>query len=185
MSERPIVLFSRCLNFAACRYDGSRISSEFAARLADEVEPRTICPEDEIGLGIPRPTIRLIDDPEGPRLQQPETGRELAADMRAFSATRLDGLGVLDGAVLKARSPSCALHDADLHRSTTDEEIIAQRPGLFAQSLMDRWPDLPVADERSLADFRERERFLAALFAGWRKRTGRDPSSAYPERLRD
>lgn len=57
---RPRVLFSRCLGFAACRYNGQSIRDETVEALLPFVDPVTVCPEVEIGLGIPRLAIRLV-----------------------------------------------------------------------------------------------------------------------------
>jgi uncharacterized protein YbgA (DUF1722 family)/uncharacterized protein YbbK (DUF523 family) len=57
---KPRVVVSRCLEFAACRYDGAMISDEWVRRLKDCVDFLPVCPEMEIGLGCPRPPIRVV-----------------------------------------------------------------------------------------------------------------------------
>ncbi len=60
---RPIVVSSRCLGFDACRYDGDVVENAFLPRLARHAEVIRICPEVEIGLGTPRPPIRVVATP--------------------------------------------------------------------------------------------------------------------------
>ena len=51
--------------------------------LKPHVEFLPVCPEVEIGLGVPRPPIRLVQGTPV-RLVQPDTGRDLTAEMQAF-----------------------------------------------------------------------------------------------------
>jgi uncharacterized protein YbbK (DUF523 family) len=66
----------------------------------------------------------------------------------------------LCGFVFKARSPSCAVADAEIF--TPSGTPIDKGPGIFAKMFMARFPSIPVADEESLQDatvrgsFRER-----------------------------
>ncbi len=48
---RPKILISRCLGFAACRYDGQQLHSGFVEILQDHVDFVDVCPEVEAGLG--------------------------------------------------------------------------------------------------------------------------------------
>jgi hypothetical protein len=47
---RSVVVFSQCLGFAACRYDGDVVIEPAVEALKRHVEARPICPELEIGL---------------------------------------------------------------------------------------------------------------------------------------
>jgi len=98
---------------APCRYDGSVIPD----------------PVVEIGLGVPRPPIRLVQGTPI-RLVQPDTGRDLTAQMAAFSEEFLEGLPEVDGFILKNRSPRCALRDAKIHISE-NRPAVGRGPGLF------------------------------------------------------
>ena len=57
---RPILVLSKCLELEACRYNGQKIRAPFVLQLMPHVETNPVCPEVEIGLGIPRDPIRLI-----------------------------------------------------------------------------------------------------------------------------
>jgi uncharacterized protein YbbK (DUF523 family)/uncharacterized protein YbgA (DUF1722 family) len=154
MRARPILCMSLCLGDAPVRYDGAAIADAFAKRLAAHVDLRPVCPEVEIGLGVPRAPIRI----EGGRLVQPSTGLDVTERMRRFAAGFLDGLGEVDGFLLKAKSPSCGVKDV--------KRLPAGKgAGLFAEAVLERHPGIPVEDEKRLTNRRIREHFLTRLFA--------------------
>jgi len=170
VSARPRVLISRCLGFEACRYDGGIIRSDFADALRDEVEVVTVCPEAEIGLGTPRPTLSLVQSPDGPRMIQSSSGRDLTQDMRDWSDARLDQLEGLDGALLKSRSPSCAVGDAKLHAADPGSPAIGLSQGIFTQRLRDRRAQLACIDEGRATNAELRHHWLTNVFSSWRFR---------------
>ena len=67
----------------------------------------------------------------------------------------------LSGYVLKARSPSCGLDNVAIAGSQPG----AAGRGLFAQALLDMFPDLPVEDELRLRDADTRAAFLQQVRA--------------------
>ena len=84
-SVRPIVVISRCIDFDACRYNGQVIRASLREELEPHMELRPICPELEIGLGVPRDPVRLVRAKRGPRMVQPSTDRDLTQPMERFS----------------------------------------------------------------------------------------------------
>lgn len=56
---KPVLVLSQCLELEPCRYNGERIPFDLVRELEPWVEYRPVCPEVEIGLGVPRDTIRL------------------------------------------------------------------------------------------------------------------------------
>jgi uncharacterized protein YbbK (DUF523 family) len=120
---------SACLLGHAVRWDGRHKLEPALRGLAVEWVP--VCPEVELGLGVPRPPLDIV----GGALIESGTGRDLTAAMRGFAARRVAALGRLSGYVLKLRSPSC---DPDR--------------GLFAAALRAACPELPVAAEEELRD---------------------------------
>ena len=132
---RPRVVVSACLGFAAVRYSGELIPDKVVAALKEHVDFVPVCPEVEIGLGVPRPVVRLVRGEEGPRMVQPKTGEDLTERMRAFSQRFLQGLGEVEGFLLKNRSPSCALKDAKRYAHAEGGGVVGKGPGLFAQAV--------------------------------------------------
>lgn len=163
--SRPRLVVSKCLGFDRCRYDGSIVSSSVVAALRDWADFIPVCPEMEIGLGVPRPPIRIVQAPQGPRLLQPATGRDLTDAMQAFAASFLDALPPVDGFVLKNRSPSCGLKDAKVYASAEKGPSVGVRAGFFGGVVVARFPDLPAEDEGRLTNRALREHFFTAVFA--------------------
>jgi uncharacterized protein YbbK (DUF523 family) len=173
---RPRVVVSKCLFGARCRYDGEVMDDDLVARLGGLVEFRPVCPEMEMGLGVPRAPIRVVRQQDGLRLVQPETGRELTMAMTRFSRRFLAGVGAVDGFLLKSRSPSCAVRDAAVY-GRTGRLLAARRPGFFAAAVRARFPLVPVEDERRLRSPVIYRRFVEALLGQGRPR-GADASPA-------
>ena len=161
----PIVVVSKCLEFEACRWNSIVISDLFIRRLQDHVIFKPICPEFEIGLGIPRDPIRIVAKGTNHHLIQPSSGRDLTSEMNDFSTRYLDTLGPADGFILKGRSPSCGIKDVKIHAGAKNAPVIGKGIGFFAQSVLEKHPYLAIEDEGRLTNFRIREHFLTRLFA--------------------
>jgi uncharacterized protein YbbK (DUF523 family)/predicted RNA-binding protein with PUA-like domain len=171
--EPPVrVGVSACLLGQEVRWDGGhKRNGWIAADLAKRVVLVPVCPEVEIGLGVPRPPIRLRSDGEGGvRLLEPSSGRDLSRRMERFAARRLQALEAagLSGYVLKARSPSCGKEGVDLFGPGGGPPRKTGR-GLFAAALLRRLPDLPVEEEERLRDPRARREFLERVLAYHRR----------------
>lgn len=158
---------SSCLLGQKVRYDGGHKRDRFAMDVLDPfVEWVPMCPEVEIGLGIPRPTIRLERSEDGTaRLLMPSTGEDLTVRMRSWAEERVPGIADLDlcGFILKKDSPSCGMERVKVY----DVNGVPARDGtgVFADVLLRRAPHLPVEEEGRLNDARLRENFIARVFA--------------------
>ena len=73
---KPIVLVSRCLEFDKVRYDGKVVPSRIVRDLIPLVDFIKVCPEYEIGHGVPRDPVRIVKQKDNYRLIQPKTGEE-------------------------------------------------------------------------------------------------------------
>ena len=155
---------SRCLGFAACRYDGVAIGNDLVEAMRPHVEFRAVCPEMAVGLGVPRERIRLVRAGRALRLVQPATGRDLTDPMTRFAELRLASANGLHGFILKSRSPSCGVSDAKRYSRADAKNPVGQGAGFFAAAALRKFPDLPIEDEARLADPRLREHFLTRLF---------------------
>lgn len=166
--KTPITIgISACLFGRNTRYDGgNRHEPLLVETLARSVTLVPLCPEAESGLGIPREPMHLEGDPENPRLLTITSRRDLTAPLQAWAARRLDALMAegFAGLVLKARSPSCGRQVA-VYGQGDGEAMIAYSPGLFTRLIMERLPDLPVADEEELRDPARLADFLKRLGA--------------------
>lgn len=162
---KPVVVVSKCLEFEACRYNGERISLSFIERLKPHVRFRPICPEVEIGLGTPRDPIRIHLQDERKALYQPSTRKHLTQDMNAFAEKFLGNLEEVDGFILKAKSPSCALDDAKIFPTATSANHTALGAGLFTGAALERFGARAFADETGLNEPDVRAAFLTKIFA--------------------
>jgi uncharacterized protein YbgA (DUF1722 family)/uncharacterized protein YbbK (DUF523 family) len=136
------------------------------------VEWVAVCPEVEVGMGTPRPAIRLERRGDGVRLVMPSTGEDYTEPMRAWAERRVEALASmdLDGYVLKKDSPSCGMERVKVY---PDGGVPSKDGrGLFAEALMARLPDLPVEEEGRLNDPPLRENFIARVFVHQRWREG-------------
>ncbi|MBU0983366.1 MAG: DUF523 and DUF1722 domain-containing protein, partial [candidate division Zixibacteria bacterium] len=162
---KPVVILSRCLGKDVCRYDGQPLGNEFVRELKRWVKLIPVCPEMEIGLGLPRDKIILVQSSGGLTLHQPATGRKLTRAMTAFTRQFLGSVGDIDGCVLKSKSPSCGLMSTNVFADPSGEgEPVGTASGLFASGVAAQFGALPIADEQQLADLRFRERWLVRLF---------------------
>lgn len=158
---------SSCLLGQKVRYDGGHKRDRFATDVLEPfVEWVPLCPEVEIGLGIPRPTIRLERHrKDGVRLVMPQAGEDLTKRMADWSETRIGSVLEQDlcGYILKKDSPSCGMERVKVY--DTNGVPARDGTGVFAEVLLRRAPHLPVEEEGRLNDPRLRENFIARVFA--------------------
>lgn len=161
----PRVVLSACIELEECRYDGQRIADSFIRRLFPFVQVTPVCPEFAIGLGIPRPTIRLVDVDGETRLLQPETGRDVTEEMAGFADSFLDELGAVDGFILKSGSPSCGSNNIKVYAAASNAPGVRKEAGIFAREVLERYEGLAVEDEGRLRNYPIRHHFLTRLFS--------------------
>jgi uncharacterized protein YbgA (DUF1722 family)/uncharacterized protein YbbK (DUF523 family) len=173
---------SSCLLGEAVRYDGGHKRDRFLTEVLGEyVEWVPVCPEVEVGLGTPRPTIRLQSGGgKIVRLVMPSTGEDLSERMAAYSEGRVRELedADLSGYVLKKDSPSCGM--ARVKVEDDNGAPVRRGIGLFAAALLRLLPHLPVEEEGRLNDPRLRENFISRVYAyrRWKDMVAVGPSRA-------
>ena len=167
--EDPIRIgVSSCLLGAKVRFDGGHKRSDFLVdTLGSFVEFVPVCPEVEIGLGVPRETLRLVRDgaAHAIRLVANQTAIDHTKTMNSYAQRRVAALGRegLSGYILKKDSPSCGMERVRVYGPSgmhTRDGL-----GLFAAALMRRYPGLPVEEEGRLNDPHLRENFVERVFA--------------------
>jgi len=166
-ADRPIRLgVSSCLLGNAVRYDGGHKRDRFVTDLlAKFVEWVPVCPEVEVGMGTPRPALRLVREGDDVRMLEIASGRDHTRAMQRYAASRVRALRGLElcGYVLKKDSPSCGMARVKVYE--VDGAPKRDGRGVFAGALLDRFPNLPVEDEGRLNDPRLRENFIERVFA--------------------
>ena len=161
----PKVGVSACLLGHQVRYDGGHKRNQFLIEeLGKHVEYAPVCPETAIGLGIPRPTIRLVGDPENPRvLGVADPSLDVTRRLREYAEKQIPGFSELCGFVLKKDSPSCGMERVKVYEAN-GQGAARKGSGAFARVLMQHMPLLPVEEEGRLTDPVLRENFVNRVY---------------------
>ncbi len=162
--SKPIVVISKCLGFDSCRYNGQTIPVDYVEKLKPFVEFIPVCPEVEIGLGVPRDPIRIVAKDGSLQLMQPATGRDCTEEMNHFTTDFLKKLSEVDGFILKGRSPSCGIKDVKIYQSLEKGPSIGTTRGFFGEAVFSIFPSYPIEDEGRLTNFKIRDHFYTSLF---------------------
>lgn len=158
---RPKILLSRCYS-EAVRYNGGIVNDDFINKLKNYIDYINLCPEVEIGLGVPRQRLIVVESDNRKRLFQPETGTDFTDKIIEFAERSLNSLPQLDGFILKAKSPSCGVGSTKLYKNGS---IVGKTYGFFAEEIKKKFPFLPLEDEGRLRDEGLRKNFLIKIFS--------------------
>lgn len=163
---------SSCLLGNKVRYDGGhkhdRYITETLGHFFDFVP---VCPEVECGLPTPREAMRLVGDPDDPRLVTNKTGIDHTDKMKSWAAGRLIELEKenLCGFIFKNRSPSSGMERVKVY----DEHKVPHNAGegIFARAFKEHFPLIPTEEEGRLHDVLLRENFIESVFVykRWRQ----------------
>jgi uncharacterized protein YbbK (DUF523 family)/uncharacterized protein YbgA (DUF1722 family) len=157
---------SSCLLGDEVRFDGGHKRNAFLTEtLGPQVEWVRVCPEVELGLGVPRETLRLIKVAGDVRMITTKRHLDHTDAMRAWAGRRADALASMNlhGYVFKANSPSCGMERVTVftrHGAPSRTGV-----GLFAAAIRRRLPVLPTEDEGRLMNQALRENFIERVFA--------------------
>ncbi len=159
---------SSCLLGRKVRFDGGHKHDRFlTGTMGEYFEWVAVCPEVEIGLGTPRPTLRLERHGKDIHLIMPKTSQDHTEAMREYAKRRVGQLAKedLSGYVLKSRSPSCGMERVKVYPQDGVGGGAKNGRGLFAEALLERFPLLPIEEEGRLNDPRIRENWITRVFA--------------------
>lgn len=166
MTTAPLRLgISRCLLGDEVRFDGGHKRDSFLTDVFGRyVDWVPVCPEVEAGLGTPREAMRLIGDPQNPRLVTIKSGTDHTRALETLTTNRIAQLMELDlsGYVFKKGSPSCGIERVRLY----NDHGIPNRNGvgLFARAFIKEFPLIPVEEEGRLCEPTLRENFIERVF---------------------
>jgi uncharacterized protein YbbK (DUF523 family) len=161
---------SQCLLGDKVRYDGGHKRDSFLIEaLGRHVEWVPVCPEAELGLGTPREPMRLVGDPQAPRLITITTGIDHTDAMNHFAQQQVRQLEALDlsGYVFKADSPSCGITQVPLFNQDIETHDAV---GLFARAFIEYFPLIPIEEESRLHDPQSVNSFLKRVLTYRRTR---------------
>jgi uncharacterized protein YbgA (DUF1722 family)/uncharacterized protein YbbK (DUF523 family) len=166
MTTVPLRLgISRCLLGDEVRFDGGHKRDTFLTDVFGRyVEWVPVCPEVEAGLSTPREAMRLLGNPQHPRLVTIKSGIDHTDALETMTKKRIEELSELDlsGYVFKKDSPSCGVERVRIY----NEHGMPGRNGigLFARGFIQRFPLIPVEEEGRLCDAPLRENFIERVF---------------------
>jgi uncharacterized protein YbbK (DUF523 family) len=166
MTTTPLRLgISRCLLGEEVRFDGGHRRDNFLTEvLGRYVEWVPVCPEVETGLGTPREAMRLVGDPQHPRLVTIKSGADHTRALERMTTNRIAELKDLDvsGYVFKKGSPSCGIERVRIY----NEHGMPSRNGvgLFARAFIEQFTLIPVEEEGRLCEPTLRENFIERVF---------------------
>lgn len=147
------------------RYDGGHKRNAFLTdALAAYADYVPLCPEVGAGLGVPRPTVRLVGDIARPRaLGTADATLDVTDQLERYTRDTVPGLHQLSGYVLKKDSPSCGMERVKVY-DAGGRGAVRKGLGIFARGLRERLPLLPTEEEGRLNDAVIRENFVARCY---------------------
>ena len=159
--EKITIAVSSCLIGDQVRYDGqSKTSTAVVSLISEYFDVVRICPEVGIGMGIPRPAIQLVERPDGCIYASgvEDKSQDVTDKLVAYLDTVADQLKNISGYIFKARSPSCGVGSTPVFSEVGDMKYFAN--GVFAQTIINAYPDLPIADESVIENKKQCAEFL-------------------------
>ncbi|MCX5815012.1 MAG: DUF523 and DUF1722 domain-containing protein [Proteobacteria bacterium] len=178
--EKIRIGISRCLLGDKVRYDGGHKHDRYITdTLSQYFEWVPVCPEVEYGLPIPREAMRLVGNPDSPRLLTIRTGVDHTEGMQKWAGERIAGLEKegLCGFIFKSRSPSSGMQGVKVYNENNPPSPPFSKGGMggfgtpsqkgvgiFAGAFMKRFPLLPAEDDGRLNDPKLRENFIERVF---------------------
>ena len=154
---------SSCLLGEKVRFDaGHKRNAYVNGVLSDYFEFHPFCPEVAIGLGIPREPIRLVSSAgeircvgvKDPKQEFTDSLREAADGQKSWHKD-------LCGYILKKDSPSCGMERVKVFENDMPTR---KGSGIYAKTLMENFPYLPVEEEGRLEDAHLRENFIQRVY---------------------
>ena len=158
---------SSCLLGQTVRYDGGHKKLGFATdELSRHFEFMPVCPEMAIGLGTPRPTLRLVRDRrERVRVQQSQDASvDVTDNLIAVADDTANRASHISGYVVCAKSPSCGMERVPVV-ADNGNGLGKIGAGAYTARLMEKLPLLPVEENGRLNDPLLRENFVLRVTA--------------------
>lgn len=169
----PIRLgISTCLLGEKVRFDAGHKKDRYLTDvLGAYFEWVPVCPELEVGMGVPREPVRLVGAPGAAHMVGVTSGKDWTEKMDSYSASRANALRDLrlSGYIFKSDSPSCGMERVKVFAKSGIPAKIGR--GLFAKVLLETFPLLPAEEEGRLNDPGLRENFIVRVFGYHRLQT--------------
>lgn len=163
-AERPRLGISSCVVGQKVRYDGTAKRDRWIVeQLGRHVDFQPVCPEVAIGLGTPRPPIRLVGTPDAYRVVGvDDPSVDVTEALEQFALDTAATLGDISGYVFMSKSPSCGMERVKVYGR--GGPAVKQGVGAYARVLMQSLPHLPCEEEGRLNDPMLRENFVNRVY---------------------
>lgn len=157
---------SSCLLGNKVRWNGGHELDEWiSTRLSRHVDFVPFCPEVEMGLGVPRDTLRLQKNKKSMEIKLLFNKNLLdVSELAHQTALKLiKNLPDLDGVIFKGKSPSCGAMGVKIY---SEEHGIPDQlgTGIFYNHFKMAFPYLPSIDDGRLHNTKLRQEFLIHFF---------------------
>ena len=169
---------SSCLLGNPVRWnEGHKLDRFLTNTLGQFVEYVPVCPEVEAGFGVPRESVRLVGDPENPRMITFKSKTDLTDQMKCWAKKRVRELEKEDlcGFIFKSDSPSSGMIRIKVYSDKGMPRKVGV--GMFAKVFMDHFTRIPVEDDGRLHNPAIRENFIERIFSlkRWRDIAAKSP----------
>ncbi|MCS7151583.1 MAG: DUF523 and DUF1722 domain-containing protein [Endomicrobia bacterium] len=159
---KPTIGISACLNGFEYRYNGTAVNDEIINKIKSLFNLVNVCPEVEIGLGIPRKPIRLHKVGDTFKVIQEDTKADITEKLEEFSHKFIRKFNdKIHGFILKAKSPSCGIGNCKYY---VNDKPYGRTYGVFARIIKEFLPYLPITDEGRLKNKNLLWEFLTKVF---------------------
>ena len=158
---------SSCLLGEKVRWNGDHKQNHFVHEvLAKYFEYTPICPEMEVGMGVPRETVALYGNLEKPRMISKKTQTDWTKPMERYIKGRINILAYdnICGYIFKSKSPTCGLGRVPIYEKFGSNKV-RHGPGMFTNAFINAFPLVPTEDEGRLSDSKIRENFIIKVFS--------------------
>ena len=173
MEKKIKIGVSSCLLGEKVRWNGDHKKDHYVSGvLANYFEYVSICPEIEVGMGVPRETVALYGNPEKSQMISKKTQVDWTSPMKNYIKNCLKSLAHDDlcGYIFKSKSPSCGLGRIPVY-SEFGSNKVRHGSGIFAQAFTKAFPLIPKEDEGRLNDPKIRDNFIVRVFSFYRLQT--------------
>ena len=173
MDSKIKIGVSSCLLGEKVRWNGDHKQNHYVRGiLANYLEYVSICPEIEVGMGVPRETVALYGNPEKSQMISKKTQVDWTSPMKNYIKNCLKSLAHDDlcGYIFKSKSPSCGLGRIPVY-SEFGSNKVRHGSGMFAQAFTKAFPLIPKEDEGRLNDPKIRDNFIVRVFSFYRLQT--------------
>ncbi|MFG1499481.1 DUF523 and DUF1722 domain-containing protein [Halobacteriovorax sp. XZX-3] len=170
MSLRPKIAISSCLLGENIRYNGGHCREDWVySELSKFVDFVPVCPEFEMGLGVPREEVHLfkVDKQSNEvRLRSKFTKKDLTEEANQVYQNIHARIAneEINGHIFTRKSPTCGTDNVKTI-TLSDENYVTKSTGLYAQYIMDTMPTLPFIDSGRIKNLELRENFVKKIFS--------------------